>query len=184
MTELEFELELKKRKYREKRQMRAFVAGVLLWAGVLWTLLYGAFGIALVDGNSMRPAYRDGDLVLYMRSFTGEPDYGDVIILHMGAQSNDIQMLKRIAGKPGDVIRVDENGYLERNGERIEEPEVKFGYQGGDAVIQFPYTVPEGRYFYLGDNRPVSVDSRVLGAVREDAITGKVIGMLRLERSR
>lgn len=44
----------------------------------------------------------------------------------------------------------------------------------GDSV-DYPYTVPEGSYFFLGDNRPVSMDSRMLGAAGKEEIKGKVI---------
>ena len=91
------------------------------------------------------------------------------------------QVIKRIAGKAGDIIEIDEKGHLTRNGRCIEETEVQFGTVSKDGTsIEYPYSVPEGSYFYLGDNRPVSLDSRFSGAVRKEKILGKVFVMMRL----
>lgn len=182
MTELEFELEFKKRKLqkRKQRRMELLILGVHL--GVVIVLLYWMFGIGMVHGRSMRPAYRDGDLFLYQRSLFGEPDYGDVVVIHRQNLERDI--VKRIAGKPGDVIDLDGLGHLTRNGERVSETEILFGEQENDDWITFPYTVPEGNYFCLGDNRPRSEDSRVLGAFSRQEITGKVLAQLRLSAAK
>lgn len=178
MTELEFELELKKRRLQKRRQRRIELLVACAYAGVLLVLLYWMFGIGMVYGRSMRPAYREGDLFLYQRRFYGGPDYGDVVVIHREDLGRDI--VKRIAGKPGDVIEMDGQGRLIRNGEQVNEPEVMFGeYQSGDG-IPFPYTVPEGSYFCLGDNRPRSEDSRELGSFRRQEIAGKVLAQLRL----
>ena len=146
--------------------------------GVVLVLLYWMFGIGMVHGRSMRPAYREGDLFLYQRRLFREPDYGDVVVIHRQDLERDI--VKRIAGKPGDVIDLDELGHLTRNGERAAETEILFGEQDRDDWITFPYTVPEGSYFCLGDNRPRSEDSRELGAFRRREITGKVLAQFRL----
>ena len=182
MTELEFELEFKKRKLqkRKQRRMELLILGVHL--GVVIVLLYWMFGIGMVHGRSMRPAYRDGDLFLYQRRLFGEPDYGDVVVIHRQNLERDI--VKRIAGKPGDVIDLDGLGHLTRNGERVSETEILFGEQENDDWITFPYTVPEGNYFCLGDNRQRSEDSRVLGAFSRQEITGKVLAQLRLSAAK
>ena len=153
MTELEFELEFKKRKLQKRKQRRMELLIIGAHLGVVLVLLYWMFGIGMVHGRSMRPAYRDGDLFLYQRRLFREPDYGDVVVIHRQDLERDI--VKRIAGKPGDVIDLDD-------------------------WITFPYTVPEGCYFCLGDNRPRSEDSRELGAFRRREITGKVLAQFRL----
>ena len=182
MTAEEFELEGKKRQLKKKKSRFesgiAMLTGLLLGAGII----YGVLGIGFVKGSSMRPSYYNGDLILYRKCFYGELEYGDVVVIHTGS-SDDV--IKRIAGKPGDVIEIDDKGHLTRNGENIEETEVKFGTQsGGGTSVTYPYTVPEGCYFYLGDNRPVSLDSRLSGAVQKEKIAGKVFGTLRLSSGR
>ena len=178
MTELEFELEFKKRKLQKRKQRRMELLIIGAHLGVILVLLYWMFGIGMVHGRSMRPAYRDGDLFLYQRRLFREPDYGDVVVIHRQDLERDI--VKRIAGKPGDVIDLDDLGHLTRNGERAAETEILFGEQDRDDWITLPYTVPEGCYFCLGDNRPRSEDSRELGAFRRREITGKVLAQFRL----
>lgn len=53
---------------------------------------------------------------------------------------------------------MDDTGRIYRNGVLVPEQGVIYGAAGGGEMMTF--TVPEGSYFYLGDNRPVSNDSR------------------------
>ena len=115
----------------------------------VWILCFVIFGISVVQGDSMRPAYHQGDLVVYARLMPGGVDYGDAVIL------KDVfgkECIKRIVGLPGDQIVMDDTGRIYRNGA----------------------LVPEGSYFYLGDNRPVSNDSRQIGCISKKQLRGKV----------
>jgi signal peptidase I len=83
--------------------------------------------------------------------------------------------VKRIVGLPGERIVVGADGFVTIDGERLDET----GYlepdrRGGAAVT---VTVPEGRYFMLGDNRRSSCDSRAWGALEEDRIIGEVFAI-------
>ena len=79
--------------------------------------------------------------------------------------------MKRVIGLPGDEIRI-ENGSVYRNGTLLVEPYIKEVTSG-----DFSITVPDGKYFCMGDNRNVSIDSRDerIGCIAKSAIIGKVI---------
>ena len=160
---------LKIREEKRKRKMRSERAVILF---VVWLLVFRVCGIMRVDGNSMRPACHPGDIVFFLRILPDGVGYGDAVILK---DASGEYLIKRIAGLPGDVIGVDREGHLIRNGAKVQETDVIYGMSETGDSVDYPYTVPEGSYFFLGDNRPVSMDSRMLGAAGKEEIKGKVI---------
>ena len=84
-------------------------------------------------------------------------------------------------GVPGDTIDIPDDGYLYINGETQDEP-----YTGNCPTnplgapswvlkepITYPYTLREGEYWMMGDNRTNSLDSRYFGPIKRDAFTSK-----------
>ena len=96
---------------------------------------------------------------------------GDIIGFYYGGRI----LLKRAIGCAGDEIEIDGEGNVYVNGEKIDEPYLA-GQKQGKCELDFPYRVPEGMTFVLGDNRAISIDSRIkaIGCVEESQIVGKV----------
>ncbi len=142
-----------------------FVAVVV--AGVLNCF----FGITNVSQFSMSPTFNDGDKVCLNRSayWFSEPKAGDIILFY--ESTADTNYVKRVIGVPGDTVQI-KKGYVYVNGLVIDEPYIE-GLTPGDIDI----TVPEDKYFCLGDNRSISIDSRdeSIGCIAKENILGKVV---------
>jgi signal peptidase I len=106
--------------------------------------------------TSMEPNFFQGQRVLVVKAmyWFGEPQRGDVVVFKspMGA---DEEFIKRIIGLPGDTVEIVQ-GIVFVNGFQLDEPYVE--HTLGDSLPEM--VVPADNYFVLGDNRPVSNDSR------------------------
>jgi signal peptidase I len=127
----------------------------------------------------------------------GEPQRGDVMVFIPPHEPR--YFIKRVIGVPGDRVRYQDK-MLTINGERIE---LKFvdqvavdgrpAYQIYDEqlgthshrIYRYParverpqeWTVPEGHYFMMGDNRDRSDDSRRWGFAAESNVVGKAVAV-------
>ncbi len=87
---------------------------------------------------------------------------------------DEVEYIKRVIGLPGDIINI-ENNTVYINDEAIDEPYLDdnvFTNTSG-SVLSFPFTIPSGQYFVMGDNRENSSDSREWGTVPEENIIGE-----------
>ena len=118
----------------------------------------------------MEPALSDKEIVLLIK--TTKLDYGELICF---SYQNKL-LIKRVIAKGGDTVIIDDMGFVSVNGAAVNEPYVMERAKG-DGDVSFPYTVPNDRYFVMGDRRTVSVDSRnsVIGAIEKDQIVGKIM---------
>lgn len=158
------------KRQRFRRILRSTV-GVLIVAAAAAAILATLFMPVLrVSGDSMSPALSDGDILLLWK--TDRLKTGDLI----GFSWQNKLLLKRVIGFPGDEISIDEQGTVTVNGEVLDEPYVDEKALG-ECSIEFPYQVPESRYFVLGDHRATSIDSRstVIGCVDREQVVGKVL---------
>jgi len=111
-------------------------------------------------------------------TFGGNPKRFDVVICRYPGRG-DTNFVKRVVGLPGDTIRL-ENGYLyvkeagQEEETRYEEPYISDEYRSGVLNNFNAYTVPEGKYFVMGDHRNNSNDSRSVGAIDRSMIVGHV----------
>lgn len=111
---------------------------------------------------------------------------GDVVIFR-SPESPQTDLVKRCVGLPGDRIEIVDKELLV-NGELFEDtayahhrdprvfPNKRFLSRQTRLRDNFgPFDVPEGHYFFLGDNRDESYDSRYWGAVPEHFIKGRAL---------
>lgn len=148
----------------------------LISAALVLVLVFSFFfRIIQVDGRSMVPTLNNGDkLIVWGAGYT--PQRGDVVIVD-GYTTYGKPLVKRVIAKGGDTIEIDyENGIVKVNGEILQEDYIaEPTYLGFD--VKFPYTVPDGTLFVMGDNRNDSLDSRSssIGCIDERDILGKVL---------
>ncbi len=103
-----------------------------------------------------------------------DPQYGDVVVFKYPKEPS-LDYIKRVVGRPGDVIEMRDK-QLYRNGQAVKEEYTRNSDPQGIYPTRDnfgPYTVPDGEYFMLGDNRDNSQDSRYWGSVKKSAMHGK-----------
>ena len=106
-----------------------------------------------IPSESMVPTLNVGDRLFVTRVYNPEKlKRGDIVVFYSEEKNED--MIKRLIGLPGDKIVIND-GVVTVNGETLEE-----NYIGTADNYSGEFTVPEGKYFFAGDNRPVSNDAR------------------------
>lgn len=174
-----------KRYYIDEKQSRSvincyeWVAEILAAVIAVVLIFTFVFRIVTVSGTSMYPNYYSGDKLMVTNTFGQPLEQGDVVVL---VDVLPEPIIKRVIATEGQEVDIDfETGTVYVDGEALDESQ--FGIENGithetDTTlerVQFPTTVPEGHIFVLGDNRPVSEDSRytAVGMVSEDKVLGK-----------
>lgn len=189
------------------------IGSAIMLALFIRVVLFEAFEI---EGPSMEPTLLNGDRVvvakyiygLFLPFMTeavtswGQPDVGDVIIVK--SPRDNVDIVKRVIGLPGDTIEIRDGGVPYRNGVRI--PHMSKGACEGEEVDpllrcewveeklgehtftishlsgwrppnQDSVKVPPDHVYVLGDHRDRSNDSRALGPIPVKRIKGQVLSI-------
>lgn len=122
-----------------------------------------------VSGDSMVPTLNDGDIMILNKigyKINGLDRFDIVVVNYKGEK-----IIKRVIGLPGDHVEYkDDKLYI--NGKFLEEEYER--KETSDFMLEFlgENVIPKDKYLVLGDNRPISKDSRIIGLVDKSDIEG------------
>lgn len=152
-----------------------YVAALVLTSfTIFYPLRSVLLGYALyyVPTGSMTPTLSQGDYIVSSTRYD-TPRVGDIVVYLFGGT----EATKRVAAVGGDTISIVEGevivngrnlGLFHAPAERVKD---------AHSLVLAPQRVEPGHVYLLGDNRDVSNDSRFMGQVAVDDITGKVTGI-------
>jgi signal peptidase I len=156
--------------------MKQWRAGVAEWIkdfgkALIFFLVLQTYFIQgfVIEGACMEPELHTREKILVNKFLFHwrDPLPGEVVVFSFPLDPKK-DFIKRVVGIPGDLLEI-RDGYLYRNGERLEEAYVKeyvFGAFG-------PVRVPSGKLCVMGDNRNNSHDSRAWGFLDRQQVKGR-----------
>lgn len=161
---------------RKRKQRIAKIAvsksllGIVIAAVILLNVFTHVLQIVHYSGNSMEPNIHNRQTLLLLK--TQDVEHGDIIAFYFNNQI----LVRRVICTGGNQISVDADGTVRINAEPIQEPYLE-APSIGQCNITFPYRVQEDYVFVMGDNRAISMDSRLseIGTVPLDRVIGKVL---------
>ena len=142
----------------------SFISTILEWvitivAALLISFLINKFLIfkVYIPSESMYPTLKVKDQLFVTKMYGRDSiQRGDVLVF-FSDEFNEL-LIKRVIGLPGDDIIVKSSGEVLINGEVLKEDYVV--QKDETAIFDLEFKVPEDKYFFLGDNRANSLDSR------------------------
>lgn len=128
--------------------------------------------VFIVDGGSMLPNLQTGAIVLVNRLIyqISQPERGDMVVLRYPGDPTKRTFVKRIIGLPGEKIILKDNQIWVNNTPLVES----YLESVTRPVRHQELIVPADEYYTLGDNRPVSNDSRTFGSTPRRFLVGRV----------
>lgn len=145
--------------------------------------------LTIVDGESMMQTLSDGEVLLVTNISADKPKVGEIVVFQSPESHVDGAIVKRVIATEGQTVDIDFDNwivyvdgkplYTDELGRAVIEPYVNYesGYRMLKLDRSFPYTVPEGEVFVMGDNRNHSNDSRGtdIGTIDTRFIFGRVL---------
>ena len=177
------------------RELLSFVGIILLALCFAFLITSFIFRSYAVDGPSMEPTLQNNDKLIIWKvprtwaRITGNqwvPKRGDIIVFNENnlsscGQTSSKQLIKRVVGLPNDKVVIN-NGVVtifDKNHPNGFKPDKQLAYNKSNFMQ--PTTPNEiiqlnsHQLFVLGDNRPVSCDSRRFGPINTSQVVGQLV---------
>ena len=170
LEELGGELRRERFRRRYRRLLRSTIYALVVVAAVSVLIATLLLPVLEIYGTSMKPNLTEGDIVVSVKSPSFER--GDVIAFYY----NNRVLVKRVIAVGGESVDIDADGNVSVDG-ILQEETYLAEKDTGTSDLDYPYAVPAGAYFVMGDHRSSSVDSRnsLVGCVERSEIVGKII---------
>jgi signal peptidase I len=143
--------------------------------------LLAGFRALKFNSSAMEDTFLTGDQFVIDKTFYRDHAVArnDLVVLH----KQDYQTVKRVIAIGGDTLEA-KNREIIVNGQGVAESFIRHTRApGSDPWMDSfgPVTIPTGKYFVMGDNRDVSLDSRSseFGLLDAQTITGKPLYIYR-----
>ena len=158
------------------------VVTILVALGVALLLRTFVVGVYEVPSGSMLETIQEGDLLLGEKVTLNweSPKAGDVVTFESPREPGTT-LVKRVIAVAGQTVDLrDGNVYvdgvqLDESSYTLGKPSYSLSDQAGSVGISYPYTIPDGYIWVMGDNRTNSLDSRYFGTVRVSSVTSKIL---------
>lgn len=149
-----------------------WVGSIIIAVVSVVILLTFCFRLIVVDGTSMESTLINTDKVIVTNLFY-TPNNGDIVVISHGEEYNK-PIVKRVIATEGQTLEINyDTNEIFVDGKLLNEPYIQG--ETVDGNLEPPEVIPEGKVYVLGDNRPVSLDSRYhqVGLIDVDDIIGK-----------
>jgi signal peptidase I len=164
----------KKPRVSGERLARILILPLMALFAVIVLVFFVFYQAVRIDGPSMLPTLRSSDRVLITRG-AKDVQRGDVVVLIADESGMKTELVKRVIGLAGDSVEI-RNDVAFVNG--VREPGLGQVVEGGQyATSAPPLRVSPGQIYVMGDNRPLSEDSRYIGTVPLSGVMGRVVAI-------
>lgn len=130
-------------------------------------------------GDECEGTYNDRIIANRLSYVFGNPQRGQIVVFKApasasacGGRDGGTTFVKRLIGLPGDVVS-ERDGVVYIDGKKLDEPYIDPNMR--DTFTKSYGRVPPGHYFFMGDNRAFSCDSRTWGTVPRSSLIGRVV---------
>lgn len=152
------------------------IVAILAASYLLRTFVFQSYEI---PSASMEETIMTGDLLIGEKvSYRfSSPEAGQIVTFEDPEIPSRI-LIKRIIATEGQTVDLrDGNVYIdgERQFESYTDGKPSYPLPNSKADITYPYTVPAGHVWVMGDNRTNSQDSRYFGAIPVSSISSKAV---------